>query len=101
MQRQLLKERNIKNAVVVAQMAVTWNWYICLSDSLQKNSINPYVYADVIRDLPIHGRGKFRNIMTTGPANSGKTFMLKLLEIIYHIFSISANMPWLVQVIWS
>ena len=82
-------------------MAVTWNWYICSSDSLQKNSTNPYVYADVIRDLPIHGRGKFRNIMITGPVNSGKTFMLKLLEIIYHAFSIPANMPWLVQVIWS
>ena len=101
MQRQLLKERNIKNAVAVVQMAVTWNWYICSSDSLQKNRTNPYVYADVIRDLPIHGRGKFRNIMITGPVNSRKTFMLKLLEIIYHAFSIPANMPWLVQVILS
>ena len=64
-------------------------WYICSFDIMQKNSINPYIYADVIRDVPIHGRGKFRNI--TGPANSGKTFMLKPLEIVNHAFSIPAN----------
>ena len=66
-------------------------WYICSCDILQKNSINPYVYADAIRDLLIHGRGKFRNVMTSGPANSGKNFMLKPLEIIYHAFSNPAN----------
>ena len=26
-------------------------WYICSHDILQKNSINPYAYADVVRDL--------------------------------------------------
>ena len=66
-------------------------WYICSREILKKNSINPYVYADVIRDLLIHGRGKFRNVMITGPANCGKTFMLKPLEIIYNAFSSPAN----------
>ena len=63
-------------------------WYICSSDVLRKN---PYVYADAIRDLLIHGRGKFRNAMIIGPANCCKTFMLKPLEIIYHAFSNPAN----------
>ena len=76
-------------------------WYICSRDILQKNGINPYVYADTIRDLLIHGRGKFRNVMITSPANCGKTFMLKSLDIIYDAFSNPkmTSMPVLVQII--
>ena len=55
---------------------------ICSLNILQKNGINPYVYADAIRHLLIHGHGKFRNVMKTGPENCGKTFMLKPLQII-------------------
>ena len=66
-------------------------WYICSRDILQKNRINPYISADAIRHLLIHGRGKFRKVMITGPANCGKTFMLKPLEIIYNAFSSPAN----------
>ena len=54
----------------------------CLRDILQKNGINSYAYADTIRDVLIHALGKFRNVMITGPANCGKTFLLKPLEII-------------------
>ena len=57
-------------------------WYICSRDILQKNSINQYAYADAIRDLLIHRRGKFTNVMITGPVNCGKNFILKPLEII-------------------
>ena len=28
-------------------------WYICSRDILQKNSINPYAYANAVRDLLI------------------------------------------------
>ena len=66
-------------------------WYICSLDILQKNSTNPYVYADAITDLLMHDRGKFRNVMINGPANCGKTFMLKPLKINYHAFSNPAN----------
>ena len=66
-------------------------WYICSRDILQKNSINPYTSADAIRHLLIHGRGRFRNVMISGPANCGKTFMLKPLEIIYNAFSNPVN----------
>ena len=50
--------------------------YICSRYILQTNNINPYIYADAIRDLLIHGRGKLRNVMITGPANCAKTLML-------------------------
>ena len=63
----------------------------CSRDILQKNGINSYAYADGIRDVLIHARVKFRNAMITGPANCGKTFMLKPLEIIYNAFSNPAN----------
>ena len=66
-------------------------WYTCAREILQQNRINPYVYADAVRDLLTRGRGKFRNIMITGPANCGKTFMLKPLEIIYKAFCNPAN----------
>ena len=63
----------------------------CSRDILQKNGTNSYAYADTISDVLIHACGKFRNAMITGPANCGKTFMLKPLEIIYNAFSNSAN----------
>ena len=66
-------------------------WYICSRDILQKDGINPYVYAGTILDLLILGRGKFRNVMITGPANCGKTFTLKPLEIICNAFSNPTN----------
>ena len=65
--------------------------YICSREILQKSGINPYAYVHIIRDLLIHGRGKFRNVKITGPANCGKTFMLKPLEIICNAFSNPAN----------
>ena len=59
-----------------------------------------YVYADGIKVLLIHRRGKFRNVMKTSPANCGKNFMLKPLEIIYNAFSSPENVKyaWLVHI---
>ena len=54
---------------------------------LQLNSINPFVFADAMRDLLEHGRGMFCNVLIAGPANYGKKFMLKLLEIIFRAFT--------------
>ena len=66
------------------------DWLKCALEVLKQNNQHPYVYAAAIRDLLINGRGKFRNIMIIGPANCGKTFMLKPLELIY-VFSNPAN----------
>ena len=56
-----------------------WNieWYDCAREVLQLNIMNPFVFADAMRDLPEHRRGKFRNVVIVGPANCGKTFLLK------------------------
>ena len=37
------------------------------------------------------GRGKFRNVIIVGPANSGKTILLKPLERIYKVFCNPSN----------
>ena len=66
-------------------------WYTSAREVLKNNEINPYVYADAFRNLLKRGRGKFRNIMITGPASCGKTFMLKPLELIYETFRNPAN----------
>ena len=58
-------------------------WLRCALDVLKRNSVNRYVFADAIRELLAKGRGKNRNIYLMGPANSGKTFILKPLVVIY------------------
>ena len=71
-------------------------FYICSRNILQKNGVNPYAYAETIRDLLMHERGKFRYVMITFPSNCGKNLMLKPLEIICNAFSNPANdkHPW-------
>ena len=58
---------------------------------LQLNSINPVVSADAMRDLLEHRRGKFHNVLIVGPAKCGKTFLLKLVEIIFRAFTNPGN----------
>ena len=65
---QVLEKVRLSSCIDVYDM----EWYICLRDVLQKNGINPYVHDDAMRDLLIHGRGKFRNVMISGPANCCK-----------------------------
>ena len=84
---QVLEKARLSSCVDGCDMEL----YICSRDILQKNSIKPYVYADAIRDLPIHGHDKFRTVMITGRRNCGKTLMLKQLEVICHAFSNPAN----------
>ena len=66
-------------------------WLRCAREVLHNNSVHPIVFAFAIRDLMNNGRGKFRNIMIVGPANCGKTFLLKPLEKILKTFSNPAN----------
>lgn len=66
-------------------------WFTCAREVLRNNNVNAYVYADAVRELLKSGRGKFRNIMITGPASCGKTFLLKPLEKIYDTFRNPAN----------
>ena len=66
-------------------------WYECARQVLQLNSINPFKFADAMRDLLEHGRGKFHNVLIVDAANCGRTFLLKPLEIIFQTFTNPAN----------
>ena len=84
---QLLEKVRLSSCVDVCAM----EFYVCSRDILQKNGVNPYAYFEAIRDLLMHGRAKFRNVMITFPSNCGKSLMLKPLEIICNAFSNPAN----------
>ena len=46
---------------------------------LQGNNVEPVDFAVAMRKVLTKGRGKFSNILTVGPTNGGKTFLLSPL----------------------
>lgn len=66
-------------------------WLKCAKQVLEQNGVHPFVFSAAMRDLLIHGRSKFRNIMLVGPTNCGKSFLLKPLENIFKAFVNPAN----------
>ena len=66
-------------------------WLQLAREILRNNNINPYVYADALRQTLLKGRGKKLNILIAGPANCGKTFMLSPLKDLFQCFCNPAN----------
>eukprot|EP00794_Sanderia_malayensis_P021425 gene21425-biopygen73 len=66
-------------------------WLVCAKEVLKNNGINIFVFADAVRELLFKGRGKYRNVMITGPANCGKTFLLDPLNKLFETFTNPAN----------
>ena len=68
-------------------------WLQCTKEVLLLNGIDTFQFVTSIKDLPIHGRGKKRKLIITGPANCAETFILKLLKISFSdsIFENPAN----------
>jgi len=66
-------------------------WLECANEVLADNGTHPFVFADRLRSLLIHGRGKHRNMIIVGPANCGKTFLLKPILKIFKTFANPAN----------
>lgn len=66
-----------------------WKW--CAEDILNRNGLTKTTFAGAIYDLLRDGRGKNRNILITGVANCGKTFILSPLSEIYKCFCNPAN----------
>ena len=61
-------------------------WINCALEVLKNNNIHPVVFGSVIKDLLMKGRGKFRNVMLVGCANSGKSFLLNPLCALFKTF---------------
>ena len=62
-------------------------WLTCAQQILHNNGISLEFFRTAVKDLLVNGRGKYKNIMLTGPANCGKTFLLNPLTTIYDTFS--------------
>ena len=58
----------------------------CAEEILANNQVPLQVFRDAVCDPLIEGRGKYRNIMITGNANCGKTFLLNPLTLIFNTF---------------
>ncbi len=61
-------------------------WLQQALDVLNRNSIPRHEFTQAVRHLLLEGRGKYRNIMITGPTNCGKSFMLQPVTCIYRAF---------------
>ena len=66
-------------------------WYESTRQFYQLKNIKPHVFADVKKVLLARGTGNFCNVMTVGPANCGKTFLLKPLKIVFWAFTNPSN----------
>ena len=62
-------------------------WAVCAQQLLAWNHVPVGVFTEAVRNLLEQGRGKFRNILIKGPANTGKTFLLNPLNTIYKSFT--------------
>ena len=62
-------------------------WLQLARNILMRNNIEISEFVSAVRLLLDHGRGKYRNVLITGPSNCGKTFILNPLNAIYDTFS--------------
>ena len=62
-------------------------WAECARQLLMSNHVPIKVFTEAVKNLLQQGRGKFRNILIKGPANTGKTFLLNPLNIVYKSFT--------------
>ena len=62
-------------------------WLQLPNQILRWNDVSREAFSQAVKDLLEKGRGKFRNILFKGPANTGKTFLLNPLNIVYRSFS--------------
>jgi hypothetical protein len=61
-------------------------WLETALKALRNNCISVEAFCTALYIALKKGRGKYQNIFIHGPANSGKTFILSPLKIIYHTF---------------
>ena len=62
-------------------------WHNFALELLENNGIPRESFGNAVEELLRKGRGKYRNLMLTGPANCGKTFLLNPLNSIYKTFT--------------
>ena len=78
----------ILNEAVQSECATACNgaWLQCATELLNENGVDIDMFANLVKECLTQGRGKHRNLMIVGPANCGKTFILKPLTQLYVTF---------------
>ena len=74
-------------------------WHKCATQVLRKKAIRPVVFASALQKLLLEGRGKYRNILITGPANCAKTCILSPVSKVFKdtlISPLSTKYAWVV-----
>lgn len=66
-------------------------WKNAALEILRNNRIPAEKFCNAVKILLEQGRGKYRNIIIVGPANCGKTFILKPLMEIFRCFANPAS----------
>jgi hypothetical protein len=61
-------------------------WKYMALQTLERNNCPAKEFGNAIKNALINGRGKGRNVMIIGPANCGKTFILRPLCDIFNAF---------------
>ena len=71
-------------------------WLELARNILMRDNVKISEFVDAVRLLLEKGRGKYRNILTTGPSNCGKSFILNPLCEIYDTFCnpVSTSFAW-------
>ena len=62
-------------------------WYVMAEQVIARNGFTAEGFSASLYDLLLHGRSKYRNILITGPANCGKTFLLSPLQDVFRAFA--------------
>ena len=61
-------------------------WLECALDVIKRNELGLSTFCNAVYNALEAGRGKYRNVYICGPANTGKTFLLSPLKMIYRSF---------------
>ena len=61
-------------------------WKLLAQQTLENNNSRVEEFSLAVTNLLVKGRAKMRNILIAGPANCAKTFLIKPLCTIFHVF---------------
>ena len=78
---ELLREASLKECNCDGE------WLSLALETLDRNGFRVGEFSSAVRSLLNLGRGKHRNILLTGPANCGKSFLLNPLTEVYKCFT--------------
>ena len=84
------RERSSKTCIQILRESLegcNGRWIQLARETLSRNGLGLGEFSRAVVTLMTSGRGKHRNILITGPANCGKSFLLNPLQMIFRSFT--------------